>query len=839
MNISRTSSLFLRASFFVLSIMAMLFLGNRNASAATRVFYDDLESGNTNLWSQGGSNDKCTNVLTAIDGNSPHGGSHMMQCNWNGSVAWNDPASYSSAVLGSWSYTNEFLIRMWVRVDNDVDHKFGSKWIRITGNYPTNSFIADGQMEQTGGPIYTNIECLDGTCNNWNNYGSGLIGNTQWHKLEFYSKGGGSSIFRIWVDDYLEWEKTGFSSSQKWNELNIISNWSDNGPEWAHDANNHTYWDDFEIYSDSTSGTPASGTMANGDVALNTTPDTTPPTSPIGLAANATSESSITVSWTAATDNIGVVRYDIERCTGLSCGNFAQIGTTQNSPYTDSGLTASTGYSYHVRAVDAAGNTSGWSNVVGATTQAPDTTPPTTPTNLQAATPTTGGSSTIDLTWTASTDNISVTNYQVERCPGSSCTTFSQVGTPTANSYQDTGLSASTTYRYRVRATDAANNTSSYSSVSQATTDQAPPVSDSLMLGLNFNEGSGTTTEDVSGHTNTGALQNGTSWNTTGKYSDSLTFDGVDDLVNIGNPSTLNLTSSLTLSAWVYPTSFSGDRDIITKVNDSSSDYHLQETNSGQIQVGFSSGGIWYTATTTTTLSLNTWTHVTGIFDDTNNTLTVYLNGVQSTQSTNITATLQSSTNPVHVGMGWSNQSWNGRIDDVRIYNTALTQSEIQTDMNTPLTTGGTSTPTSCSTVTPTNFTTSTYTGYGAPYDVFVSNTPLISTTCTSSDTHTINATLGITGDTTRIVYTKGYYYDPGISDWTSFTGTCTGALNGDWCQGSVSTTLTDTDISTTSASDPAYLVGMTCSIQGGRWKCGCRDTTCSTFYWQVQGAGM
>ena len=154
-------------------------------------------------------------------------------------------------------------------------------------------------------------------------------------------------------------------------------------------------------------------------------------------------------------------------------------------------------------------------------------------------------------------------------------------------------------------------------------------------------------------------------------------------------------------------------------------------------------------------------------------------------------------------------------------------------------TTQGSPTFSSCSTVTPTNFTDPTYTGYGAPYDVFASNTPLISTQCSSTDTHTLTATLGIPGDTTRIVYTKGYYYDPGINDWTSFTGTCTGALNGEWCQGSVATSITDTDISTASVSDPSYLVGFTCRSQNGSWKCGCRDTACANFYWQVQGAGM
>ena len=104
----------------------------------------------------------------------------------------------------------------------------------------------------------------------------------------------------------------------------------------------------------------------------------------------------------------------------------------------------------------------------------PDTTSPSTPTNLTA---TTISSSQINLSWTASTDNVGVTGYRVERCQGTSCTNFVQVTTPTSNNYSDTGLSANTTYSYRVRAVDASGNLSSYSSITNATT-QSIPVSD-------------------------------------------------------------------------------------------------------------------------------------------------------------------------------------------------------------------------------------------------------------------------------------------------------------------------------------------------------------------------
>lgn len=99
--------------------------------------------------------------------------------------------------------------------------------------------------------------------------------------------------------------------------------------------------------------------------------------------------------------------------------------------------------------------------------QPPDTTPPTAPTNL---TTTVVSPAQINLSWTASTDNVGVTGYKVERCQGNGCASFSQIATPTGATYNDTGLSGSTSYSYRVRATDASNNFSVYSNTATATT---------------------------------------------------------------------------------------------------------------------------------------------------------------------------------------------------------------------------------------------------------------------------------------------------------------------------------------------------------------------------------
>ncbi|HKZ72553.1 MAG TPA: fibronectin type III domain-containing protein, partial [Steroidobacteraceae bacterium] len=113
--------------------------------------------------------------------------------------------------------------------------------------------------------------------------------------------------------------------------------------------------------------------------------DTTAPSVPGTLAATAVSASQIDLSWGASTDNVGVTGYLIERCVGAGCSSFTSLVTVSGTTYSDTGLAASTPYSYRVRATDAANNLSAYSNTAGATTPAaPDTTPPSAPSTLTA-----------------------------------------------------------------------------------------------------------------------------------------------------------------------------------------------------------------------------------------------------------------------------------------------------------------------------------------------------------------------------------------------------------------------------------------------------------------------
>ena len=201
------------------------------------------------------------------------------------------------------------------------------------------------------------------------------------------------------------------------------------------------------------------------------------PAAPFSLTATAKSSSRIDLGWKDASNN--ETGFKIERkLTSASDNTFSQIGTASAGAeaYTDSGLTASTGYTYRVRAYNSVGN-SDYSGTASATTQAPPP-PPLAPSSLSA---TAKSSSRIDLSWDDNSDDE--TGFKVERrLSTGSDSDFSQVGTTSANdtTYTDSGLSASTTYVYRVRAYNA-NGNSGYSGTARATTKVAVPSAPSSL----------------------------------------------------------------------------------------------------------------------------------------------------------------------------------------------------------------------------------------------------------------------------------------------------------------------------------------------------------------------
>jgi chitodextrinase len=196
-------------------------------------------------------------------------------------------------------------------------------------------------------------------------------------------------------------------------------------------------------------------------------PDTTPPNAPTGLTTSSVTTTGLTVGWTAATDNAGVVAYAVYV-------NGAALGTTTSTSYAISGLTCGTAYTVAVEARDAAGNTSPRLSRSVSTAACPDTTAPAAPTNLSSSGVSTTG---LTLGWSASSDNVGVSTYVVYK-------NGSQLGQTASTSYPISGLTCGTTYTFAVEARDAAGNASSRPSVDAST--PACPATTPTLATLSF-----------------------------------------------------------------------------------------------------------------------------------------------------------------------------------------------------------------------------------------------------------------------------------------------------------------------------------------------------------------
>jgi chitodextrinase len=187
--------------------------------------------------------------------------------------------------------------------------------------------------------------------------------------------------------------------------------------------------------------------------------DGEPPTAPTGLTAHRLSATRIDVAWTASTDNIAVTGYEI-----LRDGSF--LATAAGTSFSDTTADPNTGHDYRVQALDAAGNRSAASDAAAVPPPPPppppaDNEPPTAPSGLSAGRL---SGTRIDLTWSASTDNVAVTGYEILR-------DGSFLATAAGTSFSDTTADPSSGHDYRVQALDAAGN---HSALSDAATLPAP-----------------------------------------------------------------------------------------------------------------------------------------------------------------------------------------------------------------------------------------------------------------------------------------------------------------------------------------------------------------------------
>ena len=160
------------------------------------------------------------------------------------------------------------------------------------------------------------------------------------------------------------------------------------------------------------------------------------------------------------------IDFYVERCQGVGCTSFIGLGTSGGAnvtTWTDYNAAAGQSYTYRVHAWNSDGF-SDYSNTAMIVTPGGTPIPPPAPSNLLAQAL---SKSQIQLSWTNNTGNQD--GVIIERCKGATCTNFTQIAIVTGSTYTDSGLSANTTYRYRVYAYNTAGN-SPYSNTASAKT---------------------------------------------------------------------------------------------------------------------------------------------------------------------------------------------------------------------------------------------------------------------------------------------------------------------------------------------------------------------------------
>jgi PKD repeat protein len=211
-----------------------------------------------------------------------------------------------------------------------------------------------------------------------------------------------------------------------------------------------------------------------------------------------------------------------------------------------------------------------------------------------------------------------------------------------------------------------------------------PPATSSngLVAAYGFEEASGSMIADASGKSNHGTIKEAVRINT-GKYGKALKFDGVNDWVTVNDSVSLDLSSSMTLEAWVYPQTTAGWRTVILKEKSGDAVYYLDSSNDVKLpDSGINIGGI-KSINGANQLPVNQWTHLASTYDGQYHRL--YVNGTEVAKSAK-NALIQQSGGALRIG---GNSVWGeyfqGYIDEVRIYNRALTPSEINSNKATAI----------------------------------------------------------------------------------------------------------------------------------------------------------
>lgn len=385
------------------------------------------------------------------------------------------------------------------------------------------------------------------------------------------------------------------------------------------------------------------------------------------------------MAWSAASSTLSFTIVQDSRARGLttlipaSFGGQSLVGITRNGVSIPTTSAVVKGISYAQFASDAGA----YQAIYGSSPS--DNTPPAVSITVPAPDATVFGPL-VGVSASAS-DNIAVSGVQF-LLDGANLGT-EDMASPYSTLW-DTTTATNGSHTLTARARDAAGNASTSAPVNITVSNTTASPS-GLIAAYGFNTGSGATLSDSSGNNHAGSIS-GATWTPSGRYGSALSFDGVNDWVTVNDSNLLDLTTAMTLEAWVYPTAtLNGWRATLVKEGPSPTlPYYLYANSPGnQPAVAVTISGTEYALKGGVRPANNVWTHLAGTYDGA--TQRLYINGVQVASQPR-TGSMPTTASPLRMG---GNSLWGeyftGRIDEVRVYNRALTASEVQTDMNVPI----------------------------------------------------------------------------------------------------------------------------------------------------------
>jgi len=384
-------------------------------------------------------------------------------------------------------------------------------------------------------------------------------------------------------------------------------------------------------------------------------PDTTTPSAPQNLTATPASESQINLSWDASSDpESGVSYYNIYR-------DGALINTSSTLSFSDTGLNSGTTYTYQVSAVNGAGLESRTSNLAEAETYS-DTTPPTI-ISVTVQSP-------VHILFSEPLDEATATNIS-----NYSISTGITIYSATLEEDLRTVVLSTSDHVENVEYVLTVNAVKDVAGNPIVGATYTYQYSSGLIGYWELDDGSGTSAADSSGNNNTGALISGSTW-TSGILNGAVQFDGIDDAVEIGTTG-WNVNSG-TVSLYAYPYNSGGSQYLFGhNVGTSSWSNRIQlYTSDGALGLGL--GDSHTVETAIQNLSPQTWHHIALTWDGTN--YAVYINGIEDANGSyaGLTAlnTLADIGNTGNTSYR-NQETFNGIIDEVRLYNHALTADEV------------------------------------------------------------------------------------------------------------------------------------------------------------------